>query len=324
MKLQKATDANVWNEFLRRQAVGQMVTIAHNPCLAPILAKTFGYQEENALIVENGNVIGVLPAVSFGGKLISMPHFSYGGPIFDSSRQGNAPLATLLPDSKFEMRGFLPLSDNYQSHKISCVLNVQPTEEEQLLALKSKLRQKIRKAEKQGYRVEHGGVELLNDYFDLYAKKMLAFGSPPLGKDFFKALLTDYQFGEAVITMVYDGKKVIAAGMCLSYMGFNEVCWSATHEAYEKHNIHALVCWEMAKRSIGLKHAYFSFGRSTVNSNNHNFKKQWNPIELPLYFSFSEPLGKSLREFDFLTKIWKLQPVKTSVFLGKIVSKYLY
>lgn len=320
----KCNDNRSWTEFLEDQQATQLVTIAHNPCLAAILAKTFGYRDENMLILEDGNIIGVLPAVSFREKLISIPHFSYGGPIFDTNLQCDVDLAPLLKAKKFEIRSFSKLSDHVQTHKISCVLKVEETEEEQLMALKSKLRQKVRKAEKLNYRIVHGGLELLDDFYSIYALKMLAFGSPPIGKVFFKNLLTDYEFGDASITALYDGNKTIAAGMCLSYLGFNEVCWSATVDAYEKNNVHTLICWAMAKHSVAKKHRYFSFGRSTIGSNNHHFKKQWNPIELPLYFNYSEPVGKSIREFGFLTKIWRLQPLKTSVFFGHIISKYLY
>ncbi|MGF1558061.1 MAG: GNAT family N-acetyltransferase [Flavobacteriaceae bacterium] len=320
----KSNDNRSWTQFLEDQQATQLVTMAHNPCLAAILAKTFGYRDENMLILEDKKIIGVLPAVSFRKKLVSIPHFSYGGPIFDTDLQSDVDLPALLAGQRFEIRSFSKLSDHVQSNKISCVLKVEANEEEQLLSLKPKLRTKIRKAEKLNYRVVHGGLELLDDFYRIYALKMLAFGSPPVGKVFFKNLLTDYEFGEASVTALYDGNKAIAAGMCLSYLGFNEVCWSATADAYDKNNVHSLICWAMAKNSIAKKHRYFSFGRSTIDSNNHHFKKQWNPIELPLYFNYSEPVGKSIREFGFLTKIWRLQPLKTSVFFGHIISKYLY
>lgn len=324
MQLSTCEDFDAWNEFLESERAHQMVTLAHNPSLGPILSKTFGYKSENRFIVEDLKVVGVVPLVHFRGKVVSMPHFSYGGPILASDSGMKVDLKSLFGGKRFELRGFERLSEHVYDKKISCVLQVQASEEAQMKLLKSKLRQKIRKAAKLGYHCTLGGIELLDDYYDLYIRKMLRFGSPPLGKVFFENLLTDYRFGEAQIAILYDGENVIASGMALSYLGFNEVCWSATDHNYDRFNVHALICWEMLRSSIAKKHAFFSFGRSTIDSNNHRFKRQWNPIELPIFYNYSEPVGKSIKELTFLTEIWKRQPLGTSVFFGHRISKYVY
>lgn len=323
IQLKEAQDFMEWNAFLDGESRHQMITIAHNPSLGKILAKTFGYTNFNYLIKENEEIIGVFPLVKIGKRVVSMPHFSYGGPIFKNSLNEIPKLSELLGKEKFEIRTFEKLTDNVYDRKLSCVLKVYPSVDEQIMSFKSKLRQKLRKAEKKGFVVKHGREELLDDFYSLYSKKMLKFGSPPIGKIFYKNLLDDYEFGNAEITVLYDKDKVIAAGFSLSYMKFNEICWSATDSAYDKYNLHALICWEILKNSVP-HHDYFSFGRSTKGSNNHMFKKQWNPIELPIFYNYSEPVGTSLKELTFLTKIWKLQPLRTSVFFGHYISKYVY
>ncbi len=317
-------DNNAWNEFLEKEKDNQIITIAHNPCLGSILTKTFGYKSHNKLIVKGAKLVGVMPSVLFRNRVVSMPHFSYGGPIIDSSEDIEVDLHALTDGKKYEIRSFSKLSEHVYDKKISCVLNVHESVDVQMMSLKSKLRQKIRKAEKLGYTTKIGGQELLDEFYWGYSRKMLEFGSPPLGKIFFKNLLADYKYGEVQIAVIYDGDKIIASGMALSYLNFNEVCWSSTDSAYNRFNIHALICWELLKSSVEKRHKYFSFGRSTIDSNNHRFKKQWNPLELPISYNYSEPIGKSIRELSFLTKIWKRQPLITSVYFGHIVSKYIY
>jgi lipid II:glycine glycyltransferase (peptidoglycan interpeptide bridge formation enzyme) len=192
------------------------------------------------------------------------------------------------------------------------------------MEFKSSFRRKIRKSEQYNFTVVRGRTELLDDFYDVYTKKMLCKGSPPLGKIFFENLLTDYAYGEALITAVYDGKNVIAAGFTLSYLKFNELCWVSTNSDYDKYNVNSFLYWNIVKDSIHKKHTYFSMGRSTRNSSNHFYKRQWKPMEIPIFYNYSEPVGKSIKEFTFLTKIWKLQPLRTSVYLGHIVSKYIY
>lgn len=318
------TENHVWNGFLEEEKANQMITIAHNPSLGPILAKTFGYTCENLVITDDGRTIGVFPTVIFNDKVISVPHFSYGGLVISSNENHDITIQTILGNKKFEIRSFSKLSEHFYNKKVSCFLELKESNDSQLMSFKSKLRQKIRKAEKNNFTVVHGGQELLDDYYRIYAQKMLRFGSPPIGKIFFRNLLEDYTFGEALITVIYDQEKVIAAGFCLSYLDFNEVCWSVTDSNYDSYNIHALICWEILKTSITEKYKYFSFGRSTIDSNNHRFKKQWNPIELPIFYNYSEPIGKSLRDLTYLTKVWKHQPLGTSVYLGHMISKYLY
>lgn len=324
IKIAPITDNFLWNQFLGCEKDNQFITIANNPSLGPILEKTFGYKHQNLSLMDGDKIIGVIPTVRFKNKVISMPHFSYGGPIYAADYKEVMPIDTIIEDEKFEIRSFNKLTENVYDKKVSCLLEVKESNEEQLMMFKSKLRQKIRKAERINYKVLHGGIELLDDYYRIYSQKMLRFGSPPIGKVFFKNLLTDYTFGEAQITVVYDEAKVIAAGFSLSYLNFNEVCWSTTDSDYDGYNIHALICWEILKTSIEKKYKYFSFGRSTIDSNNHRFKKQWNPIELPIFYNYSEPLGKSLKDLTYLTKIWKRQPLSTSVYFGHILSKYIY
>lgn len=324
IKLVKSTDADLWNNFLSIEKGNQLITMAHNPSLGSILEKTFGYESQNMVIKKGSKLVGVLPIVKVGKKLVSMPHFSYGGPIIDSKEQLTIDLETVFENKKFEARSLEKLTKNVYDNKVTSIIELKSSAEEHFKELKPGIRRKIRKSGKLNFSFVHGGVELLDDFYLLYAKKMLQKGSPPLGKIFFRNLLNDYHYGEAKISAIYDRIKVVAAGFTLSYLGFNELCWVSSHRNYDKMNVNSLLYWNILKDSIANKRTHFSMGRSTVNSTNHDYKRQWKPIELPVYYNHSEPVGKSIKEFTFLTKIWKLQPLKTSIYFGHIVSKYVY
>ncbi len=324
IELSECLDSKTWNEFLMKENGTQLITIAHNPSLGPILEKTFGYESQNLLINKNDEVIGVLPIVKIGGKLVSMPHFSYGGPIINAESDIDLCLTTVLENNKFEARSFDKLTDNLYENKVTCIVELKETADEQLMEFKSGFRRKIRNSEKNAFKVVRGNMELLEDFYDVYTKKMLCKGSPPLGKSFFKNLLTDYRYGEALITAVYDCNEVIAAGFTLSYLSFNELCWVSTNADYDKYNVNSLLYWNIIKDSIEKNQKYFSMGRSTKESSNHKYKRQWKPLEIPIFYNYSQPVSTQVKELTFLTKIWKLQPLRTSVFFGNIVSKYLY
>jgi hypothetical protein len=322
--LEDVGDNHLWNSFLEGEKGRQLITIAHNPCLADILAMTFGYTAQNKFLRKDGDIVGVLPAVRVGNKWVSMPHFSYGGPLLGSSTKINLNLNSVLTNGKFEVRSFNRWTEHVQENKATFIIELRASEEEQLREFKSAFRTKIRKSAQHSFKVVRGGNDLLDDFYQVYSKKMLSKGSPPLGKIFFQNLLSDYKHGEAAITAIYDDVKIIAAGFTLSYMNFNELCWASTNPDYDRYRVNTFLYWNIIMDSIKSEHLYFSMGRSTINSSNHNYKKQWAPMELPLYFNYSEPVGKSLKQYGFLSKIWKLQPLETSIYFGNVISKYVY
>ena len=59
-----------------------IVTTAHNPSVLNILYNSFEYQTDIAIVYKLGKIIGYLPfciTPGLKGKLVSLPHFSYGG-----------------------------------------------------------------------------------------------------------------------------------------------------------------------------------------------------------------------------------------------------
>ncbi|CAN0594170.1 unnamed protein product, partial [Ectocarpus sp. 12 AP-2014] len=291
MELTRCEESSKWNQFLENQKEEQLITIAHNPCLGKILAKTFGYESHNMWIKKDDKIVGVLPKVKIGAKWVSMPHFSYGGPVLDLKESLDFDLHQVLNNRKFEARSFSKLSQYRYSKKITSVVKLKPTVEEQFAELKSGFRRKIRKAEKLKLKAVCGGSELLDDFYTVYAKKMLEKGSPPFGKSFFKNLLEEYEFGLAKIFTLYDGTKPVAVGFTLCYLGFNEMCWVSTDRDYDKQNVNSLLYWTILKESIERDCIYFSMGRSTKDSGNHHYKKQWRPMEIPIFYNYSEPIG---------------------------------
>ena len=79
----------------------------------------------------------------------------------------------------------------------------------------------------------------------------------------------------------------------------------------------------MIKDSIKKEGNIFSFGRSSQNSSLLNFKRQWKPIERKLYFSYSHEKNRT-KQMKFLTKIWKLLPLKIANFIGPKIADKLY
>jgi hypothetical protein len=315
---------DIWNTFIEKNK-DQIITIAHNPSLIDILSRTFGYKPESYFITKDKKLIGVLPGVRIGKKFVSLPHFSYGGPIFiggcDNSK---VKIKELLPNEIFDIRSFDILSDYVNDDKIICYLKLYNTVEKQWDSLKSKLRSQIKKGQSYGSEVIAGGVELLSDFYIVYSQNMLRLGSPPLPKIFFENIFKYYRFGRVEITVVKIEGLPVAVGMTLSYMGFKEICWASSDYRYNKYNVNLLLYWEVVKKSIIENNEIFSFGRSSKDSNTFKFKQQWEPVVVPIYFNYDKMSTINIKKVTSLSSLWKYQPLNLSVFLGRIISKYLY
>ncbi len=317
-------EMELWQAFINRIVDSQLVTIAHNPCLGNILADTFGYKSENYLIIKNGGIIGVLPGVSVGSKYVSMPHFSYGGPVFISEDFKNKQIIELLLKRNYEVRSFNKFSDFYNDEKVTCFINLPLTVDNQWKSFKSKLRSQINKGLNYDLEILDGGIELLSDFYSVYTQNMLRLGSPPLPRIFLQNILNQYKFGNANITVVKMNNIPVAAGLTLSYMGFNEVCLASSIQRFNKYNVNMVLYWELIKKSILEGNKIFSFGRASKGSNTLKFKLQWNPDVVPIYFNYAYPHTFNIKKMVLLSKIWRMQPLKSSILFSKTISKYLY
>ena len=133
-----------------------IVTTAHNPSVLNILYNSFEYQTDIAIVYKLGKIIGYLPfciTPGLKGKLVSLPHFSYGGFVgvcILNDSENNILLSEI--QKKYEknllIRDFKKLTPYTNDEKVSYFLRLANSTENQFSDFSSKLRSQIRKAEK--------------------------------------------------------------------------------------------------------------------------------------------------------------------------------
>lgn len=303
-----------------------LLTIAHNPSLGTVLSKTFGYKYKTWFVISNNETIGVFPSFDVNGKIVSIPHFSYGGAFVKNGYEEylndiNTQLINFF--DKSEIRSFTKSSRFYASNKISSFIYLKGTEEI-FSDFKSNHRRKIKKSYKNGLYTVKGGLELLEFYYQIYSKNMHRLGSPPLPYMFYENLLNYYENGDKNIFITYLNKNPVGAAFVLSFYDFSEDCWLSTDPNYNKLYTSYQLYWEMIKDSIQSKKKIFSLGRSTKDSSLHNFKKHWNIKEDTIYFNYSHNKKNDIKSFIFLTNIWKKLPYCITIKLGHTISKKIY
>lgn len=330
MKLQVINlkkDFEEWNSIVLNSP--DFYTIANNPSLINFLDKTLMWAGKSYFVIYNNEVVAVFQnSFVSKNKVVSTPHFSYGGIIRKNEMFSKKEIFKNISHffhSTFEIRDFEPYTKYFNNSKIATYLKLESSEDKQMAIFKSNHRRKIKKAYKNDLIVKNqSSLEFMFKFYDVYSKNMLRLGSPCLSKEFFINLLKYYKYGEVRIFLVYKNNKVIGGAVVLTYNNFVEDCWLSTLSEYNHLYSSVLLYWEMIKYSIINKKEIFSFGRSTNNSSLLNFKRQWKPLEKKIYYSYSEKKNINLKNFTILSTLWKLLPLCIANRLGPKIANKLY
>ncbi|MFP8487477.1 GNAT family N-acetyltransferase [Gracilimonas sp. Q87] len=308
-RVESKSDYENWNNFISSNA--EFATIANNPSLVDILKRIYGWEGVNYFIQNDGNNIGSINLVEISNKLVSMPHFSYGGFTIANNQETNKreifkELENTL-DRKIEIRDFIRLSEHANVDKITSYKSLIPDVDKQLMELSSNQRRKVRKSYKNGLKIKIG-KEYFDGFYDIYCSNMHDLGSPPLSKNFFNTILENYKYGNAeIFCSEYQG-KIVGGGFLLGYQKFFENCWFSTLGEYNNLYTSLFIYWEMIKYSIENEAEIFSFGRSTKNSPLHKFKSHWGTEDKQLYFNYSYDKNLNVKNFEILGKVWSKLP----------------
>jgi len=184
------------------------------------------------------------------------------------------------------------------------------------------VKRKIRKAYKNNIKVEYGtDKRILNKFYQAYIKRMREIGVMPVGKSLINKKV---RTGQTTLFVASVENKIIG-GATLNKMDDKlfENEFFATIEQYNHLYTSYILHYSMLCFAKQEKARFYSFGRSTINSSVHQYKKHWKAPESVLYWSYSQK-HKNIRDRKILHTIWKKIPYGISSFWGPILSKYVY
>ena len=153
---------------------------------------------------------------------MSMPFVNYGGLVSSGFQAARLLLdqAEYLPKSvqatHVELRHFGYSVEGFSSmeHKVTMILDLMANEETQWKGFNAKLKNQVRKAEKSGLRFVIDQTELLDGFYEVFARNMRDLGMPVYAKNFFQRVLTSFPDSTRVLAVYYE-KIMIAAGIAL-------------------------------------------------------------------------------------------------------------
>jgi FemAB-related protein (PEP-CTERM system-associated) len=326
-------DGAEWDAFIATHAD---CTNYHRYGWKQVVERSFGHRTHYLAARNGGDAIcGVLPLVHmksplFGSFLVSLPFFNYGGVL----SAGDEATAGLLDESRrllqgvgadhAELRHRAMCGEGLatKQHKVTMILDLEKDEETQWKALDAKVRNQVRKAEKNGLHTVTGHRELLDGFYEVFCRNMRDLGTPVYSKDFFLNVLDAFPDSTRIISVVLNGKTV-ASGILTWFRDTLEVPWASSNRDFRELCPNNLLYWEAIRFAIHTGAAKFDFGRSTPDEGTYRFKKQWGTRPLQLYWQYLLRDGKALPElntknpkFEIAIRVWQRLPVSLTIMLG--------
>ncbi len=318
--------------FLRR---GEPL-LAQHPRWLSVLQRGLRHRPYCVVADDGKNITGLLPlefvgSMLFGRFLVGMPYLNTGGVLADDPAVADklidaaVELADRLDVRYLELRHERPIEHPKLAHRLSEKVHMRlelPSADETLWdAFKPKVRNQIRKGQKQDFAVHFGGRELLSDFYDVFARNMRDLGTPVFGRRLFARILAEFPEA-AEFCVVRDGRRPIAAALLVHGPEMTEVPSASSLRRYNPANCNMLMYWHLLRRAIERGQRVFDFGRSSRDSNTFRFKRQWGAVEVPAiwqYYLRHGTIGDMRPDnarYGRMIRIWQKLPVPLTRLIG--------
>ena len=320
-----------WTEFVE-SASG--ATPAHLIAWRDLIRDVFGYEPVYRIARRDGRICGALPAfvvrsALLGRHIISVPFLNSGG-ICATDEECRAALvgeSWQMLDTRrarhVELRCAYPPPDGMpaRQHKVRIVLDLPNTVDELWASLRSEIRNRVRRAEKEGLTVEFGSSDV-EGFYRVFAENMRELGVPAHPRRFFEEVLR--RFGASELVVVKDGPQTIGGAILLSFRDTVEAPWISCSRSHFEKCPNNLLYWEIMRRACEEGFRLFDFGRSSPNTGPAVFKMRWGARAEQLYWHYVLPKGANLPgetgsanpKFRLASALWKRAPRALTDFMG--------
>jgi FemAB-related protein (PEP-CTERM system-associated) len=307
-----------------------------------VFRSAFGQAPEYLVARRDGRVAGVLPLVLFRSRLfgrfaVSVPFLNYGGLLADDDDAAGALVEAATARAKAfgashvelrhrdRQRPDLPV----RQHKIGLSLPLPASADELWKGIDRKIRNQVRKAQKEGLEVRVGAGELVDAFYPVFAHNMRDLGTPVYSRRLFSETLRCFPERARVFVVTHGGRP-IAGSVTIRFRDTVLVPWASSLREFRHLCPNMLVYWAMLEDAIAGGARTFDFGRSSPGGGTHHFKTQWGAHETPLHWEYvlisreAPPnQGPSNPRFTRAVNTWKSLPLWIANRLGPPLARQL-
>jgi len=322
-----------WEMFLGN--VDEMPLSLH-PAWLQVMKTGLGHSIYCLEATEKDTMRGILPLAlvdtwMFGRYLVSLPYLNYGGPIAsddDTARllvDRAVQLADELQVKHLELRTTTPIRHPKLAHSLKTKVQMRlplPSNVDGLWQqLDAKVRNQVPKAQKSDLHVKWGGLELLSEFYTVFARNMRDLGTPVYGRRLFAAVLRRFS-DTAELCVVRLRMQPAAAALVIHGRQVTEVPSASSVRTLNYTGVNMLMYWHLISRAVERKQRVFDFGRSTDGSGTYRFKKQWGaeacPAEWQYYLRHGsiQDLRPDNPRYQSMIRLWQRMPVFLTRWIG--------
>jgi FemAB-related protein (PEP-CTERM system-associated) len=280
--------------------------------------------------------LALVRSVWFGRYLVSLPYLNYGGVIAENDEvmrclmDQAVVLAKQLKVRHLELRHeqalVHPAFPFTRRDKVNMRLRLPASAGELWDQLPAKVRNQVRKGQKNGLTMAWGGLPLLGQFYDVFSRNMRDLGSPVYPRYFFQCILEEFP-ERAELCVILSGNQPVAGALLLHGCGITEVPSASSLREFNATCANMLMYWCLLERAVGRNQTIFDFGRSTRDSNTYRFKKQWNAEPFSTewqYFSNGDAIAQLTPQnprYQRLIRLWQRLPVRLTRWLGPSIAR---
>lgn len=300
-----------------------------------LIEGTYGHRTFYLAARDGDRIHGILPLVGiksllWGRFLVSVPYFSYGGVLAETPETRSQLLHEAEKIARdwharhIELRHSEPPDENWQCNtvKVSMSVPLPETSQKYFGSLASRLRNKIRSAQKQGLVARWGKDDLIADFYKVFSCNMRNLGTPVYPRAWFENFLRVARETSHIL-VIWDGESPVAGTLITTFRDEAELPWIAsTPEARGKYST-VFLYWTALEWATQNGFRRVDLGRCTPGSGTHRFKTQWECDEVPLPWSYWVKEGRSLPQlrpdnprFRLAVETWKRLPLALANALG--------
>jgi len=325
-----------WTAYVRERGTE---SLARHPGWLQILADGLHHEPYCIEAAAGDQIVGLLPLAYvrsslFGRFLVSLPYLNSGGVLADDDQVARAlidaavGLADQLRVRHLELRHEQPtehpaLAATLTS-KVHMRLPLPASPDELWKSFGSKVRNQIRKGEKAGLAVHWGGLELLPEFYAVFAQNMRDLGTPVFSRNLFLSILATFP-EDAELCVVRLEQRPVAAAILIHGEGATEVPSASSLRDFNYTNANMLMYWHLLQRAVARHQRVFDFGRSSLDSSTYRFKKQWgaepHSAVWQYYVRHGSP-GDMRREngkYNRFITVWQQLPVVLTRLIGPVI-----
>ena len=313
-----------------------------DPRWLDVLRESLGHQPYMLVARDhgmNGDIRGYLPVTLvrsrlFGRFLVSLPYLNRAGLVADDEQIAGSlvreavNLGDRLGVQYVELRHGEPISHDAlprrRDEKVRMVLDLPDSDEALWEVLTAKVRNQVRKGEKQGLSIRWGGVSMVGDFYRVFCVNMRDLGAPAYTRRLFDTILTRFD-DRAELAVVDYGGRPVAAALLVHAETCTQVPSAGSLRRYHGSCANMWMYHQLLQRAIQRRARQFDFARSSVGSGTYRFKKQWGAEPHPTVWQYHVRFGdvESMRpesqRFRKHSARWQKMPVWLTRLIGPAI-----